>query len=152
MNYRMEGAMGKHKPITRKSFIQLVINLFIGLVTWFWYRLSGFQTERAENLEFRHNQDIPLGISYFGKYYIYRTESSVRAFSTSCTHAGCRIGKSTGAILHCSCHGSQFDAASGNPLKGPAFKQLQEYNCQFDQSSGQWVVRLHQDEKRIKKS
>lgn len=144
--------MGKQESITRKSFIQLGTGLFVGLGTWFWYRLSGYQTDREENMEFRHNQDIPIGISYFGKYYLYRNDSSVRAFSTSCTHAGCRLGKSTGTVLYCGCHGSQFDAASGNPLKGPAFKQLQEYECKFDQSTAQWVIRLHPDENETSNS
>lgn len=146
LNHRMNVEMRKHKPITRKTFIQMGSGLFVGLGAWIWYKLSGFQTEREENLEYRHNQDIPMGISYFGKYYLYRNESGVRAFSTTCTHAGCRIGKSTGTVLHCSCHGSQFDAESGKPTKGPAFKTLQEFECKFDEKAEQWVVKLHQVE------
>lgn len=135
--------MGKQESITRKSFIQLGTSLFIGLGGWLWYRLSGYQTGRDENVEFRHNPDIPMGISYFGKYYLFRNETSVRAFSTSCTHAGCRIGQSNGTVLQCGCHGSQFDAQSGKPTKGPAFKTLTEFKCKFDSSANQWVVTLH---------
>ncbi len=90
-----------------------------------------------------------MGISFFEKYYLYRTDNSIRAFLTKCTHAGCRIGANTGNLLQCNCHGSQFDAKTGNPLKGPAIKPLQEIECQFDEKSGQWVVRLHAKSTKI---
>jgi Rieske Fe-S protein len=136
--------MNNHKPISRNTFFQILSGLIIGLAAWIWYRLSGFQTERESRMEFRHGNDIPFGISYFEKYYLFRTENSVRAYSTTCTHAGCLIGKGSGNSLQCSCHGSRFEAETGNPLKGPAIKPLQEFDCRFDEKTGQWVVRLKQ--------
>jgi len=138
----MADIMEKQKLITRKSFFRIGTTLIFGLVVWIWHRLSGVQTERENRLEYWHRQDIPMGISYFEKYYIFRNNSSVRAFLTKCTHAGCRIGQSAGTTLLCNCHGSQFDAETGNPLKGPAIKPLQEIECRFDQKNGQWVVSL----------
>jgi Rieske Fe-S protein len=134
--------MSKQKSISRYAFIRMATGLIVGLVGWIWYRLSGFLIERENSLEFRHGSDIPMGISYFEKYYLIRTEKSLRAFSTTCTHAGCRIGKSNGNSLQCNCHGSRFDAETGKPLKGPAIKHLQEFECRFDEKTGQWVVRL----------
>ncbi len=122
--------------------MQTGTGLLFGLVAWIWYRLSGIQDSRENAMEFRHGADIPEGFSYYGKYYLYRVGSSVRAFSTSCTHAGCRIGKSTGEVLQCSCHGSQFEVKSGKPLKGPALRNLEEFECKFDQKAGQWIIRL----------
>lgn len=142
MNRQMLGVMGKQKTITRKSFIQIGTGSILGLVAWIWYKLSGFQTERESRMEFRHGNDISLGISYFEKYYLIRTENSLRAFSTTCTHAGCRIGKGNGNSLQCNCHGSRFEAETGNPLKGPAIKPLQEFECRFDVKTEQWVVRM----------
>ncbi len=134
--------MKKQKSISRKLFIRIITGLSIAFVVWIWYRLTNFQTERDSRMEFRHGQDIPLGISYFGKYYLIRTENSLRAFSTTCTHAGCRIGKNNGSLLQCSCHGSQFEAETGRPIKGPAIKPLQELECRFNEKSGEWVVRF----------
>lgn len=134
--------MTKQKDISRKIFIRSIAGLSLGLAVWTWYRITDFQTEREGRMEFRHGQDIPLGISYFGKYYLFRSENSLRAFSTTCTHAGCRIGKNNGNLLQCSCHGSQFEAETGKPLKGPAIKPLQELDCRFDNKSGQWIVRF----------
>ncbi len=109
---------------------------------WLWYRLRENQAQKEEQAEYRHNADIPTGVNYFGKYYIVRHGVSVLAFSTTCTHAGCRLGKTNSNVLQCSCHGSQFDAETGKPLKGPAIRPLQQLDCQFDPKAGQWIVKL----------
>jgi len=134
--------MSSQKTLSRKYFIRILTGLVFGLLIWIWYRLTSFQEVRETRSEFRHGQELPMGISYFDQYYLFRNETGVRAFSTTCTHAGCRIGKSTGATLQCNCHGSQFQAETGNPTKGPALKPLEEYECCFDQKNEQWVVRL----------
>jgi len=134
--------MHKQKKISRKIFIQTLSAISIGMVGWIWYRISRFQTESENRMEFIHGQDIPMGISYFGKYYLFRSENDVRAFLTKCTHAGCRIAVSSGIELQCNCHGSKFEAESGKPLKGPAIRPLQEIECRLDEKTGQWVVSL----------
>ena len=134
--------MKNQKLIARKQFIQILVGIGTGLFAWIWFRLSQFQNDKETQLIFRHNTDIPLGTSYFGKYYLYRKGNAIHAFSTKCTHAGCLIGKSNAGILQCSCHGSQFDAATGKPLRGPALMPLQQLDCQFDPKSGQWIVKL----------
>lgn len=134
--------MHKQKKISRKIFIQTLSAISFGMVGYIWYRLSRFQTESENKIEYRHGQDIPMGISYFGKYYLYRSGNDVRAFLTKCTHAGCRIAVSSGTELQCNCHGSKFDAQSGKPMRGPAIKSLQEIACVYDEKNGQWVVRL----------
>jgi Rieske Fe-S protein len=139
---QMAGNMGKQKSISRKLFIQTSTGLVVGLTGWIWYKLTGFQSERENSLEFRH-EHIAMGISYFDKYYIYRTDHSVRAFLTKCTHAGCRIGMGSGNVLRCNCHGSQFEGSTGKPIKGPAIRPLQQIECFFDEAKGLWVVRLH---------
>lgn len=132
--------MGDQKLISRSLFFRLTTGLCLGFIGWSWLKISGFQNEKESRIEFRHGKDIPMGISYFDKYYLYHSGESLRAFSTTCTHAGCRIGKSHADLLMCSCHGSQFDGPTGQPVRGPAFKPLQELACTFDRQSDQWVV------------
>lgn len=127
---------------SRRLFFQTLTGLGAVLFGWSWYRLSQVEMDRELQAEFRHNADIPLGVSYFGKYYLVRNEKGVRAFSTTCTHAGCRIGTEHAGLLSCSCHGSQFEAETGHPVKGPAYKPLQELECQFDQQLSQWIIKL----------
>lgn len=50
-------------------------------------------------------------------------EGTVVAFSAVCTHQGCVV-KPEGAELHCPCHGSVFDAFTGENLEGPAPRPL----------------------------
>ena len=135
--------METQKRISRKIFIRWTTRVIVGLTLWIWYRLSRFQNEQEKGIEFAHGNDIPLGISYHGRYYLFRTKDSIRAFSTTCTHAGCRIGRGSGDTLQCSCHGSQFEGMSGKPLKGPAIKPLRELECRFNGKTGQWIVKFN---------
>lgn len=51
------------------------------------------------------------------------TAGKVVAFSAVCTHQGCTVAPQ-GTEFDCPCHGSRFDAATGDVLGGPAQKPL----------------------------
>ncbi len=51
------------------------------------------------------------------------TAGTVVAFSAICTHQQCVVA-AAGAEFHCPCHGSMFDAATGDVLNGPALEPL----------------------------
>lgn len=53
------------------------------------------------------------------------TEGTVVAFSAVCTHQGCTVAPK-GAEYDCPCHGSKFDAATGDVLNGPARDPLKK--------------------------
>ncbi|WP_328870563.1 Rieske (2Fe-2S) protein [Streptomyces sp. NBC_00287] len=55
---------------------------------------------------------------------------SLKAYSTICTHALCPINKLEGTKLICPCHGSEFDATSGEVLHEPATVPLKELPVQ----------------------
>ena len=134
--------MDTKAKISRKSFLKIIVGLITGSFLWVWYKLSDNQTKENNQSEVRHPFDIPQGVNHFGKYYLFRDGEVVLAFSTTCTHAGCRLGKTHSALLQCGCHGSQFDAATGRPLKGPAINPLRKLDCQYDATSNQWVVKI----------
>ncbi|WBB58328.1 non-heme iron oxygenase ferredoxin subunit [Streptomyces sp. WMMC500] len=60
---------------------------------------------------------------------VSRFEGEVYASANYCTHLACHLssGKVTEDGLLCSCHGSVFDFATGEPLSPPAVKPIRVY-------------------------
>jgi thiosulfate dehydrogenase [quinone] large subunit len=55
------------------------------------------------------------------------SNGTISALSAICTHAGCQCvyqPGSSGPELYCPCHGSRFDAVSGDVIQGPAVQPL----------------------------
>lgn len=59
-------------------------------------------------------------------------DGSLKAYSSVCTHAGCAIDKLEGTKLVCPCHGSEFDATTGEVLHAPATAPLVELAVKED--------------------
>ncbi|WP_073952436.1 Rieske (2Fe-2S) protein [Streptomyces kebangsaanensis] len=53
-------------------------------------------------------------------------DGTLKAFSSLCTHAQCPINKLEGTRLICPCHGSEFDATTGQVTRSPASVPLPE--------------------------
>jgi Rieske Fe-S protein len=45
---------------------------------------------------------------------------AVHGFSSICTHQGCTLARVASGTIDCPCHGSQFNAATGAVVHGPA--------------------------------
>lgn len=74
--------------------------------------------------------DVPVGEAKAAKapdgsdVIVARTsETACAAFSAICTHQGCTVAPK-GADLVCPCHGSVFNALTGEVKQGPANKPL----------------------------
>jgi Rieske Fe-S protein len=58
--------------------------------------------------------------------------STFAAFSRECQHEGCPVDVvNSGAILHCFCHGSQYDN-NGRVTQGPAARNLVTLPASYD--------------------
>ena len=53
------------------------------------------------------------------------TSGDFKAFSATCPHQGCSVGSVKDNVITCPCHGSQFDATTGEVKTGPATKGLE---------------------------
>ena len=52
---------------------------------------------------------------------IQQTAGDFVAFDAVCPHAGCTVAYQRSArIIACPCHGSEFDARTGDVIRGPA--------------------------------
>jgi Rieske Fe-S protein len=59
------------------------------------------------------------------------TAGEVVAFSAICTHQQCVVA-AAGERFECPCHGSAFDAATGDVLNGPALEPLSPVSVAVD--------------------
>lgn len=51
-------------------------------------------------------------------------DGEFKAFSGKCTHQGCPVTEVLENEIRCNCHGSTFDATTGDPIAGPAMVGL----------------------------
>jgi Rieske Fe-S protein len=65
------------------------------------------------------------------------TSDTAVAFSAKCTHMGCTVAPA-GTELHCPCHGSKYNATTGQVIQGPAPKALAKIDVKV--SSGEVVT------------
>lgn len=65
-----------------------------------------------------------------------RTSSGdLHAFSAVCTHQGCKVDKIASGTIDCPCHGSQFDANTGEVVTGPASSGLKSIPVEIREGS-----------------
>lgn len=83
--------------------------------------------------------DIPVGggVVFADKGIVVTCpkEGTVKAFSTTCPHAGCAVSQVSGGTIICPCHGSKFRVADGSVAAGPATKSLSSVNVALDGDS-----------------
>jgi Rieske Fe-S protein len=74
--------------------------------------------------------DVPVGggliLKKQGVVLTQPTKGKVKAFSTTCTHAGCAVTKVKGGTIDCPCHGSKYAIEDGSPQAGPAPRPLEK--------------------------
>ncbi|MBK1788127.1 Rieske (2Fe-2S) protein [Prauserella cavernicola] len=61
-----------------------------------------------------------------------KAENDVACYSAICTHQGCKVNPE-GAELVCPCHGSVFDAFTGQVKNGPATEPLPAFKVAVEQ-------------------
>ncbi len=66
-----------------------------------------------------------------GIFVVRTSETSVSAFSRTCTHQGCKVGAFSNGIATCPCHGSTF-SINGKVAGGPAPSALKEYTAKLE--------------------
>lgn len=84
--------------------------------------------------------DVPTGLSVAGEAIVNRgPDGTVRAFTSRCTHLGCRLDRIKDGAIVCPCHGSSF-AADGRVLTGPAVRPLTPLRVIPDAATGGWIA------------
>ncbi|MBK7212839.1 MAG: Rieske (2Fe-2S) protein [Bacteroidales bacterium] len=127
--------------MSRKNFLRLLNALTITFFLYIWHLLVK-NSDSSDYSGHRKKISLPLneGVTFFDTFYVHVAGQSVKAYSTRCTHAGCKINKEINGQIICPCHGSHYDSATGKVLKGPAQLPLMEFSCSFDSGLKQWVI------------
>jgi len=69
--------------------------------------------------------------SVAGEFLLARTgDSKFSAIEAVCTHEGCTVTGTDGAVYVCPCHGSRYDR-NGHVVLGPAQASLRQYATTF---------------------
>ncbi len=79
------------------------------------------------------------GLVVDGVVLTHTDSGGVHGVSATCTHQGCTVGNPKHGTVTCPCHGSEFDAATGKVLRGPATSPLPEIAVTLQ---GDQVVRV----------
>ena len=60
---------------------------------------------------------------------VFNRDGHLYGIDARCTHVGCPLEKGTvaGSTVTCPCHGSQFDIATGQVVRGPAARPVAHY-------------------------
>ena len=93
--------------------------------------------ERATAIK---TSDVPVGgitaVVVDGKRIaVTNVGGTYHAFDDECTHEQCSLaeyGEITGTTLTCTCHGSEFDVATGTVLAPPAQTPLTVYRTRVE--------------------
>lgn len=86
--------------------------------------------------------DVPEGgglVLTDRRVVLVRDGDDVAGFSAVCTHQGCLVDEVADGEIRCPCHGSAYDARSGDVVRGPAQQALAEVDV--DVRDGQVVLR-----------
>lgn len=66
-------------------------------------------------------------------YLLYRPEeATVLAYTSVCTHQGCKVGTGSGETFKCPCHGSEYSKLDGSVTQGPAAKALARFAASIE--------------------
>jgi len=131
--------MNNNKKISRrKLFKQLALSFTIPTsLLWYFGTKRKMDTAKKERIEIPNN--LPDGISFVKNSIIHKSSNNIHAFSSKCTHLGCKINNVENDMLVCPCHGSKFNL-DGIPQNGPATKPLDELEIIKEKATGDLVI------------
>lgn len=122
-----------NSTLTRRSALTAAAAVLVGGVAGLLYGRHSDAAKGTRSNSYRYHTDrflvslatLPAdgGLITSGVVLI-RSGAHVHAYSASCTHLGCQLNRVADGRIFCPCHGSIFDARTGQVLQGPASTPL----------------------------
>ena len=130
--------------VPRRAFVGTALGAagacYAGAIAYPVYRYLASPAERAEaaaavtEVTLKDAQKLPTGSVLMFKFgpkpamLIHHTDGSWVALSAVCTHLGCTVQYQTGRnVIHCACHGGEYDPVTGKNIAGPPPRPLTRY-------------------------
>jgi len=115
----------------REFFKKFFISLSLPLA-WIWHSTARRSNEVSANSKKTViDGDISNGVTFHESFIIIKQNSSIKVFSSKCSHLGCRIIVTEQNELVCPCHGSRYNF-NGDVVKGPAQNSLKQLEFKKD--------------------
>lgn len=119
-------------------FKQLALSFTVP-ISFLWYFGTKRKIERTSKQRVVIPSNLPVGISFIDNSIINKRANYIMAFSSKCTHLGCKIKDVENDQLVCPCHGSKFNF-DGIPQNGPATIPLNKLEIIKEKSTGELVI------------
>ena len=131
--------MNNNKKISRRNLFKKLALSFSIPTAFLWYFGTKRKIATANKTRVVIPNNLPNGISFLDNAIIRKENKNITAFSSKCTHLGCKINNTADDKLVCPCHGSKFNF-DGIPQNGPATTPLNKFEIEKDKSTGELVI------------
>ncbi len=135
---------GSNEPVTRREFLRTVVTAagacYAAAVGYPVFRYLTTPAEQAKSMAavtevaLKDANTLPLGSVMMFKFgsrpamLIHHKDNSWVALDAVCTHLGCTVQYQPGRdVIHCNCHGGEYDAKTGKNISGPPPRPLRPY-------------------------
>lgn len=137
--------------LTRRAFAKVALGgvglCYAAVIGYPVYRYLSSPVERAEaesavtEVTLKDAQKLPAGSVLMFKFgykpamLIHEKDGSWVALSAVCTHLGCTVQyQPERNVIHCACHGGEYDPVSGKNIAGPPPKPLTRYEAKVTET------------------
>jgi cytochrome b6-f complex iron-sulfur subunit len=130
--------------LDRRAFVRVALGgvglCYAGAIGYPVYRYLASPVEKAAAMSavtevtLKDAEKLPVGSALMFKFgprpsmLIHHKNGQWAAFDAVCTHLGCTVRfEPARDVIHCACHGGEYDPYSGKNVSGPPPKPLRKY-------------------------
>jgi cytochrome b6-f complex iron-sulfur subunit len=132
------------EAVPRRAFVGMALGAagvcYAGAIAYPVYRYLASPAERAEaatavtEVTLKDAQKLPTGSALMFRFgpkpamLIHHADGSWVALTAVCTHLGCTVQyQPERNVIHCACHGGEYDSVTGKNIAGPPPRPLTRY-------------------------
>lgn len=136
--------MSAEEAVNRRTFLKMVLTsvgaCYAGALGYPVYRYLSSVAEKAEHAStiteilLKDAEQLPAGSALMFRFgsrpamLIHHKDGAWSAMDAVCTHLGCTVEyQASRDVIHCNCHGGEYDSRSGKNIAGPPPRPLTHY-------------------------